>query len=535
MKTIKLSFLFIVFFIVLLFSMSCASVDTDKLESDGTSSVVAETTEQVVVAAPSVQAEKIPVQVAEEITEATDEMILPTKSIARVIENKRFVTYADVPRYGDYLIISNDTGFSLAQIDIFTEAMYRSSDTMENLINDMPLEEGGQRIVKLQEYPELYEALLAKDDSIYIVNAIDTDGDYYVYTWNPATDPWDVVIPFDAYHHAFERPQIPSFGDQIIISNSTANSLEKLYIEIQSLEGDDVSMVNILDTMLLAPAMTIEISISDMPWVSDQLGENASEIVIITAFAADGTMYQKYWYPAYDNWYIEFTSYDMVLSQGNLSGPHVLEIENTTDTHIWYVHLVTKDMLDSQVYGEDMLDMTTVLETGQTLMFDLSQHELFPIFLSVVPTEPLYLVGIDASGDAYHLPWDPNTDEWNVRFENSHLFVGSRPEATYDYSPLRLINNTGNDIWFVYLATEEMRSGNDEGSDVLKDQLLFDGEWVDIIPESFQWVRDELITNPEASLYVTAYSYDDTMYEFKWAPSIDGWEIVIHGAVEAVE
>jgi hypothetical protein len=80
-----------------------------------------------------------------------------------------------------------------------------------------------------------------------------------------------------------------------------------------------------------------------------------------------------------------------------------------------------------------------------------------------------------------------------------------------------------------------MRSGNDEGSDVLKDQLLFDGEWVDIIPESFQWVRDELITNPEASLYVTAYSYDDTMYEFKWAPSVDGWEIVIHGAVEAVE
>ena len=127
--------------------MSCASVDTDKLESDGTSSVVAETTEQVVVAAPSVQAEKIPVQVAEEITEATDEMILPTKSIARVIENKRFVTYADVPRYGDYLIISNDTGFSLAQIDIFTEAMYRSSDTMENLNNEMPLEEGGQRIV----------------------------------------------------------------------------------------------------------------------------------------------------------------------------------------------------------------------------------------------------------------------------------------------------------------------------------------------------------------------------------------------------
>jgi hypothetical protein len=320
------------------------------------------------------------------------------------------------------VILTNTTGYTLPKVDLFSESMFLTSETLVNLLGEVPLEDQQYREIFLSDHPDLQQALMAKDGSEFILNAIDTDGDLYYLTWKPETEPWNISIPFEALDMAYE-PSIPvSDGEHIVFTNITGYTLEDLYVvdPAEFVEGE-------LDTDLLGPALlssgdTVVIATDDIPWIADLLPFNAYARVLVVAKDTDGDEYRKEWYPTTDLWNITLDIEDLWYTDSpvSASGGDILRITNNTDTMIWYLHLVTDEMYQMQAWGDDLL--------GDDILDTYASFELVPLDKpwlqeSVEQSEgvKLHLLAFDVTDALYHKEWLPATEAWDIELTEDDL------------------------------------------------------------------------------------------------------------------
>lgn len=96
------------------------------------------------------------------------------------------------------------------------------------------------------------------------------------------------------------------------------------------------------------------------------------------------------------------------------------------------------------------------------------------------------------------------------------------PEAT-----LTITNNTGKELWYVYLPTESMAAGNDLGDDLLVIDVFPAGNSrqfdLAYFPRTFEAYR----ASEEPLFKLIVYDSDDSEYNQLWNPTTDGWEIIL--------
>jgi hypothetical protein len=136
-----------------------------------------------------------------------------------------------------------------------------------------------------------------------------------------------------------------------------------------------------------------------------------------------------------------------------------------------------------------------------------------------------HLVGFDVEDLPYHLLWKAQERPWDVELTEQNFSSPPLPDSSYGMKELSLENNTGEDLWFLYLVTEAMHMEGDEGRDVLGDSIWLSGESISIIPESFIWIRLLLAEEPNATIQLLAYAEDDSIYRLRWSPASEQWSL----------
>jgi hypothetical protein len=464
---------------------------------------------------------------AEEILESApivappsiDDSKIQADSLAELVLPQRYIKYESVPRNGEYLVISNDTGYEIVAVDIFTSQMYQETKTMVNLLATETLPEQKSRRILLNQHPALQTALQEQSESVFTLNAIDFEGDRYVQTWIPETDPWHLIITFESLDYTYEESEVLPREGQILIHNRTGVSIEHLYMSEEINEPN----TDLLNSKLFTSGSAVRINTEAVPWIADQLPFDTYGHVSILAIDQYGNQYRTQWYPSSDPWDIVLT--DDHLIQINYSYDDASKIiSNQGAMTIWYLYLVPQATVNAIIQGEDVF--TSIYPYSDLLGDDIldigEQLLLSPDQLSAMNMieEPFYLLGLDSSDRIYHQPWDVDNPVQIITDQSfAELPLAS---ALYNYATLAIENQTGEDIWFIYLITDT----GDEGTDALDDMVLRQGETVSIVPESSQKIRSGFLEHPETPIHIRAYSYDNVVYEQIWSPITDGWSIV---------
>lgn len=447
-------------------------------------------------------------------------------AIAMPLGDQRYVRTIPVQRYGDRLVVTNRTGYPLVSFDLFNDLMYLSDDASVNLLGEEVLEDQASRVILLADHPALKEAIESKGESDFILNAKDSDGDMYFRTWKAQSDPWNIIITFDDHDYEYSRPVPPSQGDHVDIVNATGYALQDLFLE-EPTNSQGQQPVDLLGTSLFPAGSTVRIQTADMPWIAEQLPFDVYGKVLVTAQDTDGDYYRKTWYPTTDIWRIDLTLEDLDRSSPHspkMTGERQLFLSNESSIDIWYLHVVTEEMLADERFGDDLLGMD-ILDQADTMWIDLSTHEQIGQYLDAGRSEPLYLVAFDLMDNLYRMSWTPSVDGWNVVLTDESLVSQPLPEAVFGSSVLRVDNQTGEDIWYLHLSTAQMYVSGNNGSDVLEDDILYAGDTFHLIPESYRWVLQSFTDDPTAPIHVVAYTDDGTVYHRNWSPVRDGWVI----------
>ncbi len=401
----------------------------------------------------------------------------------------------------------NETGYSIKSFDLFNDRMFLESTERANLLSD-DLSDGQRVVIPLTDHPALYEAIQKRDGSIFSFNAYDWDGDLYWGEWNPSEDAWNLVLTAD--HMITDTPDlgIESFGPSFVIANQSGYSFERLYVESKSPNEMDGSETNLLGEQLLSSGQLARIQVADVARLQEFLTFDAYATLTVTAYDTDGDRYTLLWHPTTDSWFIKLTLAELQWPDGD---QFYLTVENQTGQTLWYLYAVPDSYFLEGEYGSDLLDWD-LIEDSDELTIDLAQLEYLDEALQGDSDEPIHIVAIDANDVLYHKVYYPNQDIAHVVFEAE--------EVLEEGQSLSLYNDTPADLWFLYLATDEMVKADDYGRDLLRD-----GIWE--VKEDFTFTVNPALVQDNQVLHLYAYDYLDNEYHKEWKVS-DGWTLTFN-------
>ena len=431
----------------------------------------------------------------------------PKLSVATIEMPPRYMKYPPVVRYGESMGLVNETGYSIKSFDLFNDRMFLESTERANLLSD-DLSDGQRVVIPLTDHPALYEAIQKRDGSIFSFNAYDWDGDLYWGEWNPSEDAWNLVLTAD--HMITDTPDlgIESFGPSFVIANQSGYSFERLYVESKSPNEMDGSETNLLGEQLLSSGQLARIQVADVARLQEFLTFDAYATLTVTAYDTDGDRYTLLWHPTTDSWFIKLTLAELQWPDGD---QFYLTVENQTGQTLWYLYAVPDSYFLEGDYGSDLLDWD-LIEDSDELTVDLAQLEYLGEALQGDSDEPIHIVAIDANDVLYHKVYYPNQDIAHVVFEAE--------EVLEEGQNLSLYNDTPADLWFLYLATDEMVKADDYGRDLLRD-----GIWE--VKEDFTFTVNPALVQDNQVLHLYAYDYLDNEYHKEWKVS-DGWTLTFN-------
>lgn len=337
---------------------------------------------------PEVEAAPVPAEVSQ--------------GLATVYAPPRYVPVRPAQSYGNYLVLSNKTGYILNRFDVFNDQMYLDSNSQVDLFGGKVVDEERYRIIMLDDHPDLKDQLFRKDGSIFYLNAIDADGDMYFREWDPETESWNLELTFDDLVYDDIDPAVESFGDYLLVANRTGSPLTELYLQL-SPYGEGELTTNVLGDMGLVPGETVKLQTSDLPWLSDVMHFNDYGHVYVIAIDIYGTHYVADWYPTTDLWRIELYS-DLVV--GNPDAVWI-RVVNETPWLFWTLYAMTDEMFEAEELGEDLLG-EDILSDGEETFVDIS---------SVLPYDgPIHFLAFDSEDLAYHQVLLPDAPVLEVVF-----------------------------------------------------------------------------------------------------------------------
>lgn len=437
------------------------------------------------------------------VTEETPEPLVVEPELVVVQMPKRYLKAPPVKRYGPVVGVLNSTGYDLTSFDLFSDAMYLGQDRQVNVL-DEELEDGKQALIPLAQYPELEAALSARDGSLFTFNAYDWEGDFYYGSWDPGKENWNIEITLDNLQERTYANLVPSFGDFLVVLNHTGYPLQALYLEEKHFLQLDGSETNLLEGTVLDTLMQVRISTDALAYALDF---NSYATLYLTAIDTDGDRYQTLWYPTTDPWAIELTAADLDFPD---DASFWLTASNGTEQTFWYLHAVSDEMYQAGDLGNDLLGLD-LLDGGEEIDVDLASLEYLHDELGGVGEGLIHLVAITNDGVQYHTTLIPYAGSLSVHFEES-----DRDKEGEQGPFVTLYNETLSDLWFLYLATDEMAAEQDWGRDLLGDEIWEVGD-----PFSFSLS----LVQDEEELHLYAYDVDDQLYHKQWHRFSDGLEL----------
>jgi hypothetical protein len=279
MKKRKKVFYFVALFTLLIFSISCASIpiNDNKIEQ----------TEQIV---------------ETEIEDSVEVLVEPSTPVMEDIpavslyKDKRYITHNDLKRFGQFIVIYNDSSDKFVQIDIFDEAMYAKEKTINNLLEeDDKLDYREQIWIDLDEHPSLQKALLEGPERLFVINAFNDLGDLYTKTWNPFLDFWDITIDDSNRIYNYQRDLPEAYSDQLLVANESGYDFISLQISF------DNNTIEFLTDFNLSDRKAIVVNLEKFATLKQFIEDNKNQTLILKAIDKDGDFYSYFWNPNYYN------------------------------------------------------------------------------------------------------------------------------------------------------------------------------------------------------------------------------------------
>jgi hypothetical protein len=387
MKKRKKVFYFVALFTLLIFSISCASIpiNDNKIEQ----------TEQIV---------------ETEIEDSVEVLVEPSTPVMEDIpavslyKDKRYITHNDLKRFGQFIVIYNDSSDKFVQIDIFDEAMYAKEKTINNLLEeDDKLDYREQIWIDLDEHPSLQKALLEGPERLFVINAFNDLGDLYTKTWNPFLDFWDITIDDSNRIYNYQRDLPEAYSDQLLVANESGYDFISLQISF------DNNTIEFLTDFNLSDRKAIVVNLEKFATLKQFIEDNKNQTLILKAIDKDGDFYSYFWNPNYYNWLLRFDESNLdfnLETESSMVNDYVLRLINNSGIDIWYLHIVDDDMLDYETEGMEIIG-SRIFFNGESLKFNLDNHNFLNHYRDAQIEDTLTIIAYDQEDGRYVFEWDP--------------------------------------------------------------------------------------------------------------------------------
>lgn len=325
------------------------------------------------------------------------------KPVITAYKDRRFVTLNGVERFGQFIVVYNDTDTILTQIDIFDEAMYGENGEIVNL-----LEENGevyyreQIWIDLEKHPKLKQALSSGPERLFVINALNDDGEMYFRTWNPFLDFWEITLTPYNRNYLYYRKMPAANSGKLLIANETGYDFTSVEVSFGEQKMELLSELDLIDRG------AIVVNLDKLPALEEFI-ENSGQELIFKAIDSDGDLYQFVWLPDDYEWAILFNQdhlYFNLEADLNALNDYVLRIQNNSGLDIWYLYIVDKYMEEYGTEGMEILGYR-ILFNGSAFKFNLDNHNFLSYFRLDEIDEDLTILIYDDDDGRYVLNWNP--------------------------------------------------------------------------------------------------------------------------------
>jgi len=310
---------------------------------------------------------------------------------------------------------------------------------------------------------------------------------------------------------------------QLEITNYTGYEITVLDIFSDSMYEENDNLNNLLTFGIEADDSTT-ISLDWYPELAQALLATTEEVFHVNAMDSEGSSYYKEWQPLLDEWEIELQyddrNYYPAMEETGLAGESILVSNNSFYT-FEQLYIRSKTMAQEQEFGPNLLGFDFL--PGYTVRIDM---EDIP-WVDTAEESSFLLVAFDNEGDFYTHEWVPQDTGWYPQLTIDDLNVLPSAEFLPPEATLTITNNTGKDLWYVYLPTLSMAEGNDLGVDLLLINVLLEEESRQFDLAYFPRTLEAYRASEEPRFKLIAYDADDAQYNRLWNPLTDGWEIIL--------
>jgi len=443
----------------------------------------------------------------------------------------------EVPAFGNYFKVSNYSGYDFLELRIATEEAVARDSATEDLLGVEVLYNLESFTLDLDNHPELQAAIKQDPEGVLYVYILDEDNDGYLKLWHPQTDPWNIVITTEDLDEPIlipemplqpEREEPPYLGEYLLITNNTGYVLTEVYMYSAAMMMEGEYGPNLLSGELLYDQESVQVRPKEMIGLAEPIYEITGQSLYLIAVDVDGDQYATDWDPHLGSWNILINFHHIVDIEPD--GPEYLgdffQITNNTGYDIHYIDIYSDAMLEESKEGFNLL--------GDEILYDGGFFRIFPkeypgLAKAIYEDEDevLHIEMFDEDDDYYYRDWIPDEESWDVEITIGDFVDTEQLSAEVYGDFFQVINDTGYEIWYLFLVTEEMLAAEEVGEDLLPDWLLYDSEAVAIYPDDFPRLKELLYAKSGQKLYFLAYDEDDYLYKKEWTPDADSWDVVI--------
>ncbi|MDY0372136.1 MAG: hypothetical protein RBQ79_07245 [Sphaerochaetaceae bacterium] len=313
------------------------------------------------------------------------------------------------------------------------------------------------------------------------------------------------------------------YSKEIVIMNYTGYEITVLDIFSDSMYEENTDLSNLL-TYGIEDYGSTTIPLDWYPQLAQALSAQTEEIFHVNAMDSEGSSYYKEWQPLIDEWEIELQyndrNYYPTTEETVLAGESILVSNNSFYT-FEQLYIRNKTMTQEQEFGPNLLGFDFL--PGHTVRIDIKDIP----WVDPAQESSFLFVAFDNEGDFYTHEWEPQDFNWHIDLTIDDLNVLPNAKFLPPKATLTITNNTGKELWYVYLPTESMAAGNDLGDDLLVIDVFPAGNSrqfdLAYFPRTFEAYR----ASEEPLFKLIVYDSDDSEYNQLWNPTTDGWEIIL--------
>jgi hypothetical protein len=317
------------------------------------------------------------------------------------------------------------------------------------------------------------------------------------------------------------------FGQFIVIYNGSSDKFVQIDIFDEAMYAKEKTINNLLkEEEPLDYREQIWIDLDEHPALQKALAEEPERLFVINAFTELGDLYTKTWNPFLDFW-------DISIDDSNRVYYYQRDFPEAYSDQFMVANESGYDFISLQIsFDNNVIELLTdfSLSDRKAIVVNLEKLPILKQFIEENINETLKLKAIDKDGDFYSYFWNPNYYDWVIRFSEADIDFNMEVDSSMinDYV-LRLVNNSGLDIWYLYIADADMFDYDTEGMEIIGSRILYDGESLKFNLDNHNFLYYYRDAQIDDTLTIIAYDQEDGRYVLEWNPldkraiELTGW------------